>query len=171
MAFRSARNAADRPVPSTGIGRSIPRGPVARRELGRDVARVDAEPEDVPLGDPQVLQQPPGRVRQAGRLRAPEFGGQIGDRLVEVQVRMPPAEQVEQVRAKLVRVAHVSPPLALVGSSPTRARSLPKFSPRNRPRKARGAFSRPSTMSSLYLIFPSLSHPETSRRKSASRSG
>src|SRR5438445_3811209 len=43
---------------------------------------------------------------------------------------------------------------------------LPRFSPEKRPRKARGAFSRPSTMVSSRLRRPDLSHPPTSARNS-----
>ena len=41
-------------------------------------------------------------------------------------------------------------------ASPTRTTSLPKLLPFSRPIKASGAFSRPSTMSSRYLICPDL---------------
>src|SRR6187200_2054603 len=48
----------------------------------------------------------------------------------------------------------------------TRTSILPKFSPRNSPISARGAFSMPSTTSSRYLMRPSRSQADTSRRKS-----
>ena len=48
----------------------------------------------------------------------------------------------------------------------TRTKSLPKFSPRRRPMRARGAFSSPSITSSRYLIRPSPTQAETSRIKS-----
>src|SRR5882724_6380384 len=35
---------------------------------------------------------------------------------------------------------------------------LPRFSPENRPRRARGAFSNPSTTCSAYFSLPSFSH-------------
>src|SRR5262245_12305658 len=55
------------------------------------------------------------------------------------------------------------------GFGATRTNILPKFSPFSRPIRAAGAFSRPSTTSSRYLIFPSLSQADTSRRKSPCR--
>jgi len=48
----------------------------------------------------------------------------------------------------------------------TRTSSLPRFRPWNRPAKARGAFSRPSTMLSWYVILPSRTQGVTSSRKS-----
>ena len=52
-------------------------------------------------------------------------------------------------------------------SAATRTITLPKFSPRRSPIRARGAFSRPSTMCSRYLIRPSRTIGPTSARKSA----
>ena len=54
----------------------------------------------------------------------------------------------------------------LILGGETRTITLPKFSPRNSPIKARGAFSRPSTMSSRYLMRPSRTNGPTSARKS-----
>ena len=53
----------------------------------------------------------------------------------------------------------------------TRTISLPKLRPCSRPMKASGARSRPSTMSSRYLMRPARTQAETSRRKSFDRSG
>ena len=51
-------------------------------------------------------------------------------------------------------------------SAVTRTITLPKFSPRKSPIKARGAFSNPSTISSRYLIRPSRTRGPTSARNS-----
>ena len=53
----------------------------------------------------------------------------------------------------------------------TRTITLPKLRPCSRPMKASGARSRPSTMSSRYLMRPARTQAETSRRKSFDRSG
>src|SRR5271157_1664313 len=66
-------------------------------KLGRYVIGIDREPEDVPLGDPHVLQQPPGRVWQPLRPDPAQFHGQIGNRRLEVKVGMAALKQLEQV--------------------------------------------------------------------------
>ena len=66
-----------------------------------------------------------------------------------------------KVIVSLRNSAHVGSP-----SGETRTITLPKFSPRKSPIKARGAFSRPSTMSSRYLMRPSRTSGPTSARKS-----
>src|SRR5690606_27546569 len=53
-------------------------------------------------------------------------------------------------------------------SDATRTTVLPKFSPRKRPIRPRGAFSSPSTTYSRCLILPSRTHAVISRRKSGS---
>src|SRR5215831_10554076 len=45
-----------------------------------------------------------------------------------------------------------------LGSGPSFTCNFPKFSPRRSPMKARGAWARPSTMSSLYLRRPERTH-------------
>src|SRR5205823_10644460 len=96
-------------VPGRVIGRGVTLGPVARGEVRRDVFGVAAKFEDVPLRNAQVLQQPPGRVRDAGRPGAAQRGRQVGDGRVEVQVGAAAAEQVQKVFAQgLVGVHRVS---------------------------------------------------------------
>lgn len=52
-------------------------------------------------------------------------------------------------------------------SAPTRTTSLPKLRPWSRPKKASGAFSRPSTRSSRYWMRPSANHFDMSRWNSS----
>lgn len=52
----------------------------------------------------------------------------------------------------------------------TRTSILPTFSPRNRPMKAWGAFSKPSTIVSRYFIFPDLTHSASCASPSGKRS-
>ena len=67
--------------------------------------RVAAELQDIPLGDAQVFQEPPGAVRH-GRYRAAAEGGRdVGHCLVEVEVGAAAPEEVEEVFAEgLVRI-------------------------------------------------------------------
>src|SRR5579884_2264582 len=78
------------------------------------------------------------------------------------------AERVGRVADRVEFKCHVEPrrpSQCAVGSGLTRRIFLPKFSPRSSPISSRGAFSRPSVTSSLYLTRPSRSQPPTSRRK------
>jgi hypothetical protein len=64
------------------------------------VVRVDRELNDIPLRDPDVLEQAPGRERLARRLRSPERGRPVGDRLLEPNVRISALEQRHEVLAQ-----------------------------------------------------------------------
>src|SRR5262249_908004 len=61
-------------------------------------------------------------------------------------------ERAMQTRARRAISRAPACPQPLAGSGPSLTCSLPKFSPRSRPMKARGAFSMPSTISSLNLM-------------------
>ncbi len=58
--------------------------PISGRPGGRNVFCIAAELEHVPLGDTQVLQQIPGRVRSAFRSHAAQLRGKIGHRRLEI---------------------------------------------------------------------------------------
>src|SRR5688572_11473247 len=93
-----------RPVPGGVVGRGVPTRPVAVRPGRRDVPRVAAELQDVPLGDAQMFQEPPGAVGHR-RDRAPaEDGWNVGHGPVEGEVGAAAPEEVEEVFAEgLVR--------------------------------------------------------------------
>ena len=69
------------------------------------MGRIAAELQDVPLGDAQVFQEPPGAVGHGRDRAAAEGGWHIGHRLVEGEVGAAAPEQVEEVFAEgLVRI-------------------------------------------------------------------
>ncbi len=87
-----------------GLPRAVVRWRIVRRPIAlgprrRDVLGVAAELEDVPLGDPQVLDQPPRGVRLPLRPDAPQCGRQALHRGVEVEVGIAAAQQIDQVPA------------------------------------------------------------------------
>jgi hypothetical protein len=87
----------DAPVSGVLVGRGVALGPGALRERGGDVVRVDAEADDVPPGDPHVLDQAPRSVRQPRRLRPAQRFGQAGDRPLEVEVGVATTQQDQQL--------------------------------------------------------------------------
>jgi hypothetical protein len=84
-------------VPRIPIGWRIAGGPVTVGEFGRDVPGIDAEAEDVPLGDPHVLDQAPGSVRQSFRPGTSERNRQASDCFLEIQVRMTSAQELQHM--------------------------------------------------------------------------
>jgi hypothetical protein len=64
------------------------------------VLRVAAEIEDVALRQAQVLEQPPGRVRQSVGLPAAQLGRKPVHGLVEPGVRVVPREGAGELRAQ-----------------------------------------------------------------------
>jgi hypothetical protein len=76
------------------------------------------------------------------------------------------ALQTNALKQASVTLAATTNPTSHEEAGTTCTRSFPKFSPRRRPIRARGAFSSPSTTSSRYLIRPSPTQAETSRMKS-----
>jgi hypothetical protein len=77
----------------------------------------------------------------------------------------------EEERSSTARQAMAEETAAQFHSSgPTLTSIFPMFSPRRRPRKARGAFSMPSTIVSRCLRRPSCSQPAASRANSPNRS-
>src|SRR5437667_278672 len=73
-------------VPGCLVGRRVAYGPVARRPVGGDVFRALRELDDIPLRDPDVLEDAPRGERLARRLGAPLLGRPIGDRVLEGDV-------------------------------------------------------------------------------------
>jgi hypothetical protein len=75
-------------VPGVGIGRLVVFGPVVVGPLDGVVAagRGCGEVEDVALGDAEMLEKLPGRVRKICRNGTAEIGGEIFDGFVEGDV-------------------------------------------------------------------------------------
>src|SRR5439155_22857525 len=73
-------------VPGCLLGRPATCGPIPRRPVGGDVVRALSELDDIPLRDPDVLEDAPRRERLARRLGAPLLGRPIGDRVLEGDV-------------------------------------------------------------------------------------
>ena len=76
------------------------------------VCRIDAEVEDVVLGQPHVLEQLPRRVLEPRCPRAALVGSNAVDGLVESDVRLFPVEHADEVIANRV-VWHEADYLAL----------------------------------------------------------
>jgi hypothetical protein len=67
--------------------------------------RIAAEFQDVPLGDAQVLQEPPGAVRHKRDGTAAKGRWNVGHSFIEIQVSAATFEEIEEVFAKgLVRI-------------------------------------------------------------------
>jgi hypothetical protein len=86
-------------VPCVGRRRGGGFGPVVVGPAAFLVLRVDAELQNVFLGDAKVLQQLPGRVGKTRRCLPPKIGRESGDDLVEVGVRVSPVEETGNARA------------------------------------------------------------------------
>ncbi len=111
-------------------------------------------------------------------ISVPEFAGELSNcaylphTLGQQKVNFPSSQKTRRVFSRRVAMDQLSdsPRIDLYFQSecsPTLMTILPKLRPSNRSRNACGAFSRPSTRCSRYLIFPSL----TQRVISAANSG
>ena len=83
----------DARVPDRCAGRSFGLGPISLRPLWRDVFRVAAELQDVPLCDTNVFQQLPRRVLRTFGSLAAELRWKIRKSAIEIGVSVPAAEQ------------------------------------------------------------------------------
>ena len=63
------------------------------------MVRIAAEHEDVPLADPQVLEELSGRVRTSREFDAPKLLRPVGKNGAEVHMRILPVEKSNQVFA------------------------------------------------------------------------
>src|SRR5262249_13045770 len=96
----------DRLAPGFGVGRCVVLRPVAVGELRRNVTRIAAELENIPLADAHVFQKTPRRVRDLGWLLAAKLRRQVGNGLFEVQVSASAAEKIKDVLAQGLILAH-----------------------------------------------------------------
>src|SRR5208282_2598383 len=129
-------------IPNGGGRRSFCLRPIPFGPFRRDVFRVAAEFQNVPLRDAQVFQQHPERVGQAGRLLSKQFVRNVGDYFFELGVGATSIEQVNHMLAQhLVFILifavffHGSRLLSIVASEPadrlmTLSASCSDFSPR-----------------------------------------
>jgi hypothetical protein len=86
MASKSARRDLIVWSQPPGSGGASPWGPATVRKRRRDVLGVAAELDDVLLGQAQVFQEPPRRMRQAGRFGAAQLSGHVGDGCLEIEI-------------------------------------------------------------------------------------
>src|SRR5689334_19413950 len=86
-------------VPGSRVGRCVTpgRGPVARRPLRRHMLRTLRELKNVPLRDPDVLEQAPSGKRLARGLYTPERGRPVCDRVLEPDMGVALGEQGDEV--------------------------------------------------------------------------
>jgi hypothetical protein len=96
-----ATESSDTLIPGKRGRRGSGFGPVVIRPAPFLVRRIDAELQNVVLGDAKVLEQLPGRVGKACRDLSPETGGESRDNLVEAGMRVVPIEQTSNARADL----------------------------------------------------------------------
>jgi hypothetical protein len=61
---------------------------------------ISAEFQNVPLGDPHMLQEPPGGKVESGRLHAAKLRGEVGNRGVEPEVAAATAQKFQKVLSK-----------------------------------------------------------------------
>jgi hypothetical protein len=87
----------DAVVPGTRASGRRLAGPVIGGPGELPVAGIDAEVEDIMLGDAEVLEQLPGGVGKSPRVLAPQCIGQIGHGGVEARVGIFPGEQLGEV--------------------------------------------------------------------------
>ena len=87
-------------------------GPELGRPFDLDVVAVDDVVEDVGLGEPNVLEQVPGRVLDVRRMGVDRLVGEIGDGVVERHPRVEAIEEPDELLAKVVGVGHSGPPSA-----------------------------------------------------------
>ena len=79
-------------------------GQKSTRPVLVDVVAVDDVLEDVGLGQPDVLEQVPGRVLDVRRERVDRVVGEVGDSLVERHPGADPVEEGDELTAQAVRV-------------------------------------------------------------------
>jgi len=87
----------DRLVPSGWRWRRIALGPIAARKLRRNMPRVAAELQNIPLRDPHVLDDPPRRMWHSSRPFATQLGRQLGHSRGEVDVRSALFEKFDEM--------------------------------------------------------------------------
>jgi len=91
--------------PGSGIGGRGGFRPVSLGPFWRDMFRIAAEFEDVPLGDAKVLEDHPGRMREVIWLLAAQVGWKIFDRVIKSGVSVSAGEESDEIFAeRLVRV-------------------------------------------------------------------
>ena len=98
--------------PGCGGGRGRSFRPVAFGPFRGDVFFVAAEFEDIPLGQTEVFEEHPGRVREVCGLGAAEFGRKISYDGVEVGVSVASSEEFDEILAQVLvlGVGHGWPP-------------------------------------------------------------
>src|SRR5262249_432915 len=97
-------------IPGRLIRRCIATWPITIGERGRHVAGVTRKLQDVPLCDPHMLQEAPGRVRHARRFAPSQHTAQTPYRLLETNVSVSSPEQIQHVFPQgLVTVHGMSP--------------------------------------------------------------
>jgi len=87
-------------LPGFFVGRFGRFGPIARREIGRNVLGIEGVLDDVPLGDAEMLEEFPGRVRSALGAPAAKIGGEVFHRGVEGGVSIFAGEEREKIGAQ-----------------------------------------------------------------------
>src|ERR1035437_3842078 len=92
-------------------------GPVFLRPCGREILAVPDVVEDVPLGDPDVLEQVPRRVGHVGRQPVDGVVREVCHGGVEWQVGTVPVDEREKLLAQDVFGGHLVPRFAVLGGA------------------------------------------------------
>src|SRR5262249_46144179 len=96
----------NRLIPGAVIGRAIAARPITLGPGGRDVLRIAAKFQDVPLGDSHMLQETPRAVRHRSNRSTAEVAGDIRHRFVETDVGAATAEEVKEVLTESAIFVH-----------------------------------------------------------------
>jgi hypothetical protein len=91
-------------VPGLVVGRFSGGGPVAGGPVGRFMGGIATEFEHVPLTDAEVFEHLPRTVGNARGADAAQFGGEIGDDVIEVGVGVSFGEEEVEFVAESGRV-------------------------------------------------------------------
>ncbi len=87
-------------IPRQVVGRGIPLGPVTFGEVRRLMPWVAAKFEDIPLSNPEMLDQPPRTVRDESGSGSPQVHWQTGHGLIEIQVGISLENEIAKLRAE-----------------------------------------------------------------------
>src|SRR5205823_10825052 len=89
-----------------GVAGRVPGRPIARGPVGGHVLGALRERDDVPLRDPDVLEQTPGGERLPRRLGSSQRGRPVSDSVLEDEVGVPTAEQLAHMVAERAVAIH-----------------------------------------------------------------